>query len=129
MKEIFVTVGSTSFDDLSLAVLQESFCRKCQERGFFGLTLQHGKSGRILPAPPQIAGFDIKTFAYAPSLAAQMEQADLIISHAGAGTILDALKLHKKLIVVANETLMDNHQLELAIKLSGEGYCRSATPT
>ncbi|CAO3567607.1 unnamed protein product [Mortierella alpina] len=46
-----------------------------------------------------------------------MEKADLIISHAGSGSILEALRLKKKLIVVVNEDLMDNHQQELGSAL------------
>lgn len=43
-----------------------------------------------------------------------MQSADLIISHAGAGSVLEALEYQKHLIVVTNNLLMDNHQIELA---------------
>jgi beta-1,4-N-acetylglucosaminyltransferase len=45
----------------------------------------------------------------------------LIISHAGSGSILEALELGKKLVVVINNGLMDNHQMELAGRLSEMG--------
>ena len=51
-----------------------------------------------------------------------VQNADLIISHAGAGSILDALECKKNLIVVANQSLMDNHQLELAEQLYKDKY-------
>jgi beta-1,4-N-acetylglucosaminyltransferase len=43
-----------------------------------------------------------------------MRQAHLILSHAGAGTVMEALRYHKPLVVVINTLLMDNHQTELA---------------
>lgn len=58
-----------------------------------------------------------------------METCDLIIGHCGAGTCLEALELRKPFIVVINEELADNHQLELAEKLSSEGYLMSTAPS
>lgn len=58
-----------------------------------------------------------------------MSSADLIIGHAGAGTCMEALKLGKPLIVVVNETLMDNHQIELAERLTEGGFVLYCTPT
>lgn len=51
-----------------------------------------------------------------------MAKAHLIIAHAGSGTILEALRLGKRLVVVPNGELMDNHQVELARELGGQGY-------
>lgn len=51
-----------------------------------------------------------------------MQSADLVISHAGAGSILEALEKRKNLIVVINNRLMDNHQVELAKQLHKNEY-------
>ncbi|MCJ1441151.1 MAG: N-acetylglucosaminyldiphosphodolichol N-acetylglucosaminyltransferase catalytic subunit alg13 [Stictis urceolatum] len=45
-----------------------------------------------------------------------------VMSHAGSGSILEALRVKAPLIVVPNETLLDNHQGELADELSRQGY-------
>ena len=48
-----------------------------------------------------------------------------MISHAGAGSILETLRVvpvAPKLLVVVNELLMDNHQLELAEELARGSY-------
>lgn len=50
---------------------------------------------------------------------------DIVISHAGTGSLLDALGPQKKdtasIIAVVNETLMNNHQLEIGEKLEKYG--------
>lgn len=48
--------------------------------------------------------------------------ADLVISHAGTGSILDSLRLNTPLIACVNEKLMDNHQQQIADKFEGLGY-------
>ncbi|KAI9788416.1 MAG: N-acetylglucosaminyldiphosphodolichol N-acetylglucosaminyltransferase catalytic subunit alg13 [Peltula sp. TS41687] len=46
----------------------------------------------------------------------------VVLSHAGTGSILDALRIDVPLIVVPNPDLLDNHQQELAEALAEQGY-------
>lgn len=69
----------------------------------------------------------VKLWKFKPSLEEEYERADLVISHAGSGTILDVLRLGKPLIVVPNPTLLDNHQEELASALAELGHLQSTT--
>ena len=50
-----------------------------------------------------------------------------MISHAGAGSILEAMESRKLLLVVINDSLMGNHQTELASKMRRSGHCFCAT--
>ncbi len=58
---------------------------------------------------------DIECIQFDPNLVSNYtSKSDLVISHAGTGSILDTLRCHKKMIVLINEDLKDNHQLEIA---------------
>ena len=46
----------------------------------------------------------------------------------GSGSLLEALHLQKPVIAVPNESLMDNHQVEVAKALSDEGYLLQSSP-
>jgi beta-1,4-N-acetylglucosaminyltransferase len=74
----------------------------------------------------------LRYFRFLPSLAGEMERADIIICHAGAGTLLEALSIStqseqklsskRKIInAVINARLMHNHQTELADELEVRG--------
>lgn len=50
------------------------------------------------------------------------EKEGVVITHAGAGSILEGLRMGVAMIVVANPRLLDNHQEELAEELARQGY-------
>lgn len=130
-KSLFVTVGSTKFEDLINTVLTKEVLNALKTHNFTHLTLQIG-SGAHLEAIPDLfdtasveftlESIKIKAYRYKSSIKEDMEEADLVISHAGSGSVMESLEAGKKLIVVVNEGLMDNHQLELAHKMFDEGY-------
>lgn len=96
--------------------------QELNEKGYSELTLQIGKTDLEPDCTPRL-GFDrIEAFQLSPSLNEAMKSADLIISHAGAGSCLEALELCKPLVVVTNDLLMHNHQLELAEQLYKDGH-------
>lgn len=70
-------------------------------------------------------GVELQLFQFAPDLKSYISAADLVVSHAGSGTILDALRMRPnppKLVVVPNTSLMDNHQVELAEAMGKERF-------
>ena len=70
------------------------------------MLVQRGQDEARLPG-----GLSIEFVQYVPSLQAHMEAADLIISHAGSGSLFEALSLNKPIIAVPNAILMANHQV------------------
>lgn len=90
------------------------------------LIVQHGCG----PAPNltgQIKNIAVECYSYKPSLKEDLLAADVVIGHAGAGTILESLALRKKMAVVINDHLMDNHQSELARKMEKLGHLSACT--
>lgn len=61
-------------------------------------------------------------FAFSPNISSYIADADIVVSHAGTGSILDTLRLHKPLLVVTNQQLMNDHQEEVASQFEKEGY-------
>ncbi|XP_076239191.1 alg13 UDP-N-acetylglucosaminyltransferase subunit isoform X2 [Calliopsis andreniformis] len=91
-------------------------------KGYNELILQIGKASLIPDCTPRYGITAIEYFNLKENILEYVQNADLIISHAGAGSILDALENGKNLIVVTNQSLMDNHQLELAEQLYTDKY-------
>ena len=126
---IFITVGTTEFDDFIKLIDQKSeFIDILQELGCQKLTIQ---IGRGIYEPNNIIinsskhNINVEFYRFKSSLKEDMEKADLIISHCGAGSILESLTMKKILIVIVNTTLQENHQIELAEELSSLDYCLS----
>ncbi|CEM24395.1 unnamed protein product [Vitrella brassicaformis CCMP3155] len=125
-KRLFLTVGTTSFDRLVDAVDQITFLDKLAALGFSRFIMQIGKGERE-PRVASHAGVSVEWFRFKPTLDDEIRAADLIISHAGAGSILEALRAQKRLLVVINDALMDNHQTEVAEAMHDDNYLTTAT--
>ncbi|XP_004545661.2 UDP-N-acetylglucosamine transferase subunit ALG13 [Maylandia zebra] len=131
MKTVFVTVGTTSFDELIESITSSEATQALKARGYERLVLQVGR-GSVLPAADSCPHIRLEAFRFKNSIAEDISQADLVISHAGAGSCLEALGAGKSLLVVVNDKLMDNHQLELARQLHIDShllYCTCSTLT
>ncbi|XP_025999827.1 UDP-N-acetylglucosamine transferase subunit ALG13 homolog [Astatotilapia calliptera] len=131
MKTVFVTVGTTSFDELIESITSSEATQALKARGYERLVLQVGR-GSVLPAADSCPHIRLEAFRFKNSIAEDISQADLVISHAGAGSCLEALGAGKSLLVVVNDKLMDNHQLELARQLHMDShllYCTCSTLT
>ncbi|KAL9013882.1 MAG: hypothetical protein Q9173_001459 [Seirophora scorigena] len=141
-KICFVTIGATaSFDQLLQAVFSNAFFQALETLEYTHLLLQYGKNGKKLLEELdtsmaagrkinrhdiEISGFDFNTKGLGQEMwstkAAQDRAEGVVISHAGSGSILDALRIRVPLIVVPNTSLLNNHQVELAEELAKQGY-------
>ncbi|KZO95293.1 glycosyltransferase family 1 protein [Calocera viscosa TUFC12733] len=127
MPTVFVTVGSTKFTSLIKTVISEHCLGALKKAGYEKLVVQCGNS-EVDPREWSAEGLSVQVWRFAPSIMPFVQSADLVISHAGSGTILDVLRAGKPLIAVPNTSLMDNHQAELADALAKQGYIGVATP-
>ncbi|KIM29009.1 glycosyltransferase family 1 protein [Serendipita vermifera MAFF 305830] len=133
---VFVTVGSTRFDALVDKVISEEVILSLKSKGFEKMVIQTGHSN--VPSglglkenedmsQGNIFGLLIEVWPFRPSLKEMYEDAELVIGHAGSGTIIEVLRLGKRMIAVPNETLLHNHQAELAEALDAVGYLVSSS--
>lgn len=157
-KKLLVTVGSTRFDALIRAVCEPLCLTTLTDAGYNDVTLQVGAGDFPLEQYQHIcqreggiesehsmflADLDsgtcptvrilgtkcvVTVFRFKPSLEEDISGASLVISHAGAGSCIEVLSQHRPLITVSNDSLMDQHQTELADQLSAMGVCISCTP-
>ena len=159
-----MTVGTTKFDSLIEAILDPNFLAHIPRDdcgAYTSLTVQYGR-GSVIPFAGSVVSemkdetdgaaaancsavtkqdanrIRCDAYQFKPSLRQDMEDADLIISHAGAGSIMEGMELcaaanvkrksspniqrQKKLVVVTNAALMHGHQSELADALEARGH-------
>ncbi len=118
---IFVTVGTQdwSFKRLIEAVEKAVIDKKITDE----VIIQAGNT--------KYESEYVKILNYIPfeEFASFMEKADIIITHGGVGSILNAVKLGKKVIAVPrlakyNEHVND-HQLQVIRKMTDDGYILS----
>ena len=137
----FVTIGATApFDSLVRAVLASDFLQALRRAGYTQLRIQYGdRSGEdIFRSRVQLLedagiehGLEISGFAFKKEgLRDEMravkgstpESEGMVISHAGSGSILDALRIGAPIVVVPNTDLLHNHQVELAEALAEQEF-------
>ncbi len=115
---ILVTVGTQFFDGLvdevdrlvAAGVITDHVWAQI---GLAGKTPQH-----------------IEYVAFDRGLIDKAREADLIITHAGTGSLCEFLVLARPLIAVANQTKAGNHQLEFLEQLSEVyDFCWVASPS
>lgn len=149
-RRCFVTVGATAgFPSLLQEVLSGDFVAFLDSRGFTELVVQTGPDqDAVAPAVRALSTNTttygpeqrhmrsgtwpaITTFSYTRDMVSSMlpcrsevgeRLPGVMISHAGSGTILDAMRLEIPLIVVPNRSLQGNHQEELADAVVSDGW-------
>ena len=105
---IFVTAGTTEFDAL---------VREADKLGIRAVA-QIG-NGKYEPK-------NMKWFRFKPSLEQYFKKADLVITHSGAGTLLELASRGKRAVVLINPNSVNNP--DIVQKLSAEGvilWCKS----
>jgi beta-1,4-N-acetylglucosaminyltransferase len=109
---IFATVGSTQ-------IPFERLVRALDGLPGERLFVQHG------PVPPPVGAGRSAAFMQFPEVVESMQEADAVVCHAGAGSILCALRAGHVPIVVPRlkrfKETVDDHQVELARALDAEG--------
>ncbi|MEZ8816957.1 PssE/Cps14G family polysaccharide biosynthesis glycosyltransferase [Vibrio cyclitrophicus] len=111
MIKIFVTVGTTEFDELIKAVDELKLSEK------YKIVAQ------VSPASKYNAKY-INTFEFVDDIDSYMASFDLIITHAGAGSVYNLLEKGKRLLVVPNTERYDKHQIELAEYILHNNYAQ-----
>ncbi|NHE55634.1 PssE/Cps14G family polysaccharide biosynthesis glycosyltransferase [Cyclobacterium plantarum] len=106
--KILVTVGTTRFDSL-IKYLDE-------------LILPSDMAFTFQIADGAYKPVNHPFFSFSKKIDQYYQSSDVIICHAGAGTIYKLLELRKRIIIVPNTERTDNHQLDIAAFMGNNGY-------
>ncbi|CAH7687711.1 expressed protein, partial [Phakopsora pachyrhizi] len=155
-----VTVGSTSFKGLIDSVLDPDCLKTLVELWRVEeMVVQHGTTEPDLSSlgnhsvigrgsdesdGKTTISVDLSTdrslrltlYRFTPRIDELLARADLVISHAGAGSILAVLRpifvepksIDRHLVIVPNDRLMDDHQSDLAHEIVKAGWATSSSP-
>lgn len=106
---IFVTVGTTPFRSL-ISILDE-------------IALNDNLNNYIFQtSDPKTTTLNGYSFQFTDNITHYYNSADLVITHAGAGTIYQLLELKKKIIVVPNLERIDKHQSDISSYMELRGH-------
>lgn len=106
--KVFVTVGHTRFDALFKEI------DRISKNGDWLFTHQIS-DGLYTPKSGE-------SFTFTQNIKEFYIDADVIITHAGAGTVFELLELNKKIIVVNNTNRVDSHQGDLTKYVRKHNY-------
>lgn len=106
--KIFVTVGNTRYNSLIKAIDAQLSSDE------FDITIQI--------ADGEYVSKHHEYFRYSDNIEQYFNDADLVITHAGAGTVFQLLEDSKKMLVVPNHDRVDDHQLDLTNYLEQNDY-------
>lgn len=106
--KILVTLGTTRFDSL-IKFIDENISDNDYE------IIMQIADGVYKPK-------NFEYFTYIEDIKSYYENSDLIICHAGAGTIYQLLEMKKKLIIVPNLDRIDKHQSDISNFMNKNNY-------
>jgi beta-1,4-N-acetylglucosaminyltransferase len=106
--KIFVTVGTTSFDSL-IRFIDEKF-----HKNEYEVILQISE-GKYIPK-------NFEYFQFSENIDFYYKNCDVVITHAGAGSIYRLLEIKKKMIIIPNIERVDKHQIEIAEYMKENEY-------
>ena len=123
-----MTVGTTRFDALVAAASHPDFLAAAGRLGYGRVLIQHGHgpapAAPAAPASPASAA--LASYSLKPDIGADVRGAALVVSHAGAGSVFEALRSGRRLLVACNPALAGNHQRELAGAMEQGRHCAVA---
>lgn len=114
-----MTVGSTKFDKLIETIENQSdeFIKLLDRFQIGRVLIQHGRSKAPTLKVPANCKVSVRDYLKPEEMSRELDEASVIITHGGAGTIFEVLRGKKEkleaLVVVENDGLMDCHQAEL----------------
>ncbi|KAK4702614.1 hypothetical protein P7C70_g3604, partial [Phenoliferia sp. Uapishka_3] len=125
--QVILSVGSTSFPSLVNNFISQPSLDALAQLNPTTVTIQLGT--QQLPSTLPKTPFKLIMKFFMPDLEQQIANANLVITHAGAGSILSFIRSNSEttptkrtLIIVPNDTLMDSHQADLADEMHNKGW-------